>query len=195
MSTSPTRYYASRPSSRSTSRPTSPPSAAEVRSQAVAKLKRAASLPRTPAGRRPSTRQAVNDDAQGAQDTAPLTTDLNQPGPSTYQHSQAGQDTQEMLSPSPINSSFDHNAIYAHAQALQMQRSASASSSFHMPTPPHLGMSQGAPYFPASPSPALNHTSLRCHPFLSEEAPSSLVSRLCRDRDETRRVLCRLWAS
>jgi hypothetical protein len=93
----------------------------------VAKLKRAASLPRTPAGRRPSTRQAVNDDAQGAQDTAPLTTDLNQPGPSTYQHSQAGQDTQEMLSPSPINSSFDHNAIYAHAQALQMQRSATSS--------------------------------------------------------------------
>lgn len=83
-----------------------------------------------------------------------MTTDLDQPGPSTYQHSPAGQDTQEMLSPSPINSSFDHNAIYTHAQALQMQRSASASSSFHMPTPPHLGMSQGAPYFAASPSPA-----------------------------------------
>ncbi|WWC70689.1 uncharacterized protein I206_104640 [Kwoniella pini CBS 10737] len=146
MPSSPTKqhFYASRPSSRSGSRPTSPPTPAEVRSQAVAKLKRAASLPRRPDGRRPSLAQAAHHsvDAQATNDDGD---DLNDPqqrcaGLSTLTTSPNPSDTQEVLSPSPVNTSFDHANIYpspSPGSAMQMQRSLSAASSCHPMTTPY----------------------------------------------------------
>ena len=164
MSTSPTRYYASRPSSRQVSRPDSPPSSAQVRSQAIAKLKRAASLPRTPAGRRQAPQgmdseshpppagpvgQMVHDDQTDPYSTVPDLMLHQKQSPMPADH-------QEVLSPSPVAQSFDHANMYntPMSATIQMQRSASASSSFHIPTTPHLayGQNLGTPYLNSSSS-------------------------------------------
>ena len=148
-STSPTRYYAStsRRSSRDTSRPNSPPTTAEVRSQAIAKLKRAASLPRTPQGKRPPPVDTGNAEA-GPSSLTPNYASIARP---TASPSPA--EVQEVLSPSPVNDRFNHAQYYPSPQMTpsgyppsafdhygmgggMMQRSASASSSYHMPTPP-----------------------------------------------------------
>ncbi|OCF40196.1 hypothetical protein I317_06021 [Kwoniella heveanensis CBS 569] len=170
MSTSPTRphYYASRPSSRSASRPTSPPTSAEVRSQAVAKLKRAASLPRKPDGRRPSfaPAQQQRDKTNESGPSSPLTIAQhptqnaeeifnnsnveNQGGSSSLNIDSSHQEQQEVLSPSPVATSFDHAAIYPTPTSATplMQRSASAaSSSYHMP----LGATINTPFYPNTP--------------------------------------------
>jgi len=129
MSTSPVRrYYDSKPSSRGTS----PPTPAEVRSQAIAKLKRAASLPRNKDGRRPSREEHVEPPPLADSLTAPTT---------GYQDA----DQEEVLSSSPTDPDFDHSRM--------MQRSASQSSDFHLPTPPFLQTSGGlSPASAASPS-------------------------------------------
>jgi hypothetical protein len=130
MSTSPIRrYYDSKPSSRGTS----PPTPAEVRSQAIAKLKRAASLPRNKDGRRPSREEHV--------EPPPLADIVTAPTP-VYQEA----DHEEVLSSSPTDPDFDHSQM--------MQRSASQSSDFHLlPTPPFLQNSGGlSPASAASPS-------------------------------------------
>ncbi|KAK8858513.1 hypothetical protein IAR55_002740 [Kwoniella newhampshirensis] len=164
MSTSPTNhYYASRPSSPSNSRtehrPTSPPSNAQVRSQAIAKLKRAASLPRTPTGRRPSLGQQIpTAHAHGPPPDQPSddyirSFDSPQAGPSVPPVSPGRSDDQEILSPSPIDTSFDHANIYPSPMAAGMQRSASAASSYHMTTQSHLPYSSpmAAPYYTNTP--------------------------------------------
>jgi len=129
MSTSPIRrYYDSKPSSRGIS----PPTPAEVRSQAIAKLKRAASLPRNKDGRRPSREEHV--------EPPPLNDIVTVPTPVYHEA-----DHEEVLSSSPTYPDFDH--------AQMMQRSASQSSDFHLPTPPFLQNSGGlSPASAASPS-------------------------------------------
>ncbi|WWD18401.1 hypothetical protein CI109_102851 [Kwoniella shandongensis] len=165
MSTSPTNhYYASRPSSRSTSRtgdrPISPQTNAEVRSQAVAKLKRAASLPRTPNGRRPSLGQQPSQPQVQAQapvyqlDEVLHSTHSSRAGPSAPPISSSSSGDQEVLSPSPVDASFDHANIYPSPVAAGMQRSASAASSYHMATTPsHIpyGSPMSAPYYANTP--------------------------------------------
>lgn len=179
MSTSPTRYYASIPTSRSNPRPKSPPSNAEVRSQAIAKLKRAASLPRTPAGRRPAQPQTqpptptpatpsdgdrtlVSGNDQGSMEELKNLPEANHQRVSDYDHangsssvdvSRSPSETQEILSPSPVSDMYDHADMYTPSSAgYSLQRSASSGSSFLMPTPPHLtyGQNVNAPYFPSS---------------------------------------------
>jgi hypothetical protein len=131
MSTSPIRrYYDSRPSSRDTS----PPTPAEVRSQAIAKLKRAASLPRNKDGRRPSREEHVE---------SPALADVITTRAPTNDETEH----EEVLSGSPTDHAFDHS------QNGMMQRSASQSSDFHLPTPPFLQTSGGlSPASAASPS-------------------------------------------
>ncbi|WVQ65857.1 uncharacterized protein L199_004035 [Kwoniella botswanensis] len=153
---SPTKqhFYASRPSSRAGSRPTSPPTPAEVRSQAVAKLKRAASLPRRPDGRRPSLAQAINAEHSTVTNhhTAQIFNTQNEntntlsdqqqqqqhAGPSTLDVSPNPSEPQEVLSPSPVATTFDHSNMYPSptpGPAMQMQRSVSANSTYHMASP------------------------------------------------------------
>lgn len=129
MSTSPIRrYYDSKPSSRANS----PPTPAEVRSQAIAKLKRAASLPRGKDGRRPSRDEQVEPPSLADIVTAPV----------PLHHEP---DHEEVLSSSPTDPEFDHSQM--------MQRSTSQSSDFHLPTPPFLQTSGGpSPASAASPS-------------------------------------------
>ncbi|WWC88745.1 uncharacterized protein L201_003658 [Kwoniella dendrophila CBS 6074] len=160
MSSSPTKqhFYASRPSSRAGSRPTSPPTPAEVRSQAVAKLKRAASLPRRPDGRRPSLGQPIqptiaqthkNDNQEKTND------EPNHAGPPNLSISPNPSDTQEVLSPSPVAETFDHSNIYpspTSGTAMQMQRSLSEASSYHMPSSSILP--NNSSYYPNTPPPA-----------------------------------------
>ncbi|ORY31383.1 hypothetical protein BCR39DRAFT_558172 [Naematelia encephala] len=153
MSTSPTRYYASKPSSR----PTSPQTPAEVRSQAVAKLKRAASLPRQRDGRRPTLPNLQNasptpPDAQAS--PVPMSTE---PGLSNFIIS-PNYGAEEFLSPSPVTQTFNHAGLYP-TQGPSMSRTPSGSSSYHIPTPPHMGSS--SPYYnSASPSPTPDWASL-----------------------------------
>ncbi|KAK4686095.1 hypothetical protein P7C73_g4037, partial [Tremellales sp. Uapishka_1] len=143
MSSSPPRrrYYDSRPSSRQgrrssrDSRPNSPPSAtsdAQVRSQAVAVLKRAASLPR-----RPQQPPSAFPQAPAQFEDAPS---LHAPH----------YGDEEILSPSPVAQTFNYANIYG-PQASSMQRSASASSSFNIPTPPvYNGTSSSTPFYSAT---------------------------------------------
>ena len=138
MSTSPTRYYASRSSSRSGSRPTSPQDASAVRSQAVAKLKRAASLPRKSDGRRPSAREGDAGGSSSRPSVEPL--EEYQPGPSQPLADTNPYDDQEILSPSPVNQHFDHAHMYDNTPGLQ--RSGSSSSSYQLPTPPQMTFGQ-----------------------------------------------------
>ena len=115
-------------SSRNPSRPPTPPNSvnpADVRSQAIAKLKRAASLPRQANGRRPN--QLVDTQHQYTPASLAITT----------QHGE-----QEVLSPSPIAGTFDHAAMYP----TTMQRSLSSSSSYHSPTPPAMTYNSQTPY-------------------------------------------------
>lgn len=126
MSTSPDGHYDPNRSSRAAT----PPTPAEVRSQAIAKLKRAASLPRNKDGRRPSQDEHVD---------TPLLKDVVTAPPAEGDH-------EEILSGSPTDQEFDH----AHHG---MQRSGSQSSDFHLPTPPFLQNSGGlSPASAASPS-------------------------------------------
>lgn len=155
MSTSPKRrYYDSKP----TSRPTSPPTPAEVRSLAVAKLKRAASLPRNKDGRRPgpSASPSPSPSHAGQYKNAPVDSAPQLGVPTQRRHSRLGSvdsalasrpeegDREEILSPSPTNSTFDHATMYNDG----MQRSGSQTSEFHIPTPPTMmyGHSNGSPY-------------------------------------------------
>ena len=153
MSASPTRYYASRSSSRAGSRPTSPENPSEVRSQAIAKLKRAASLPRTPAGQRPPIKN--RDGHSTATSTEAIQERSVEPGrtdPIGDQGHWDSHDAQEILSPSPIARTFDHANMYASTPG--MQRSGSSSSSYHIPTPPQFtsgqSMGGGQYYLPTS---------------------------------------------
>ncbi|WWC62483.1 uncharacterized protein I303_105079 [Kwoniella dejecticola CBS 10117] len=175
MPSSPTKhhFYASRPSSRAGSRPTSPPTSAEVRSQAVAKLKRAASLPRRPDGRRPSLAQAAHseDDAQiPAYDDRTLNDQQHHhAGPSSISISSPNpSDMQEVLSPSPVNASFDHANIYPSptpSASTQMQRSVSASSTYHP---------INTPYYPHTPPPADWAAMQLAQSYLPSLAPTGL---------------------
>lgn len=141
MSTSPKYYHASRPSSRSASRqddrPASPQTKAQIRLAAIAKLKRAASLPRNTDGRRPVQRHAEartddsSSDAEGSPGILPVPVEVSSlprpdipPSPTN--------DEQEMLSPSPVQITFDHASIHPSIDHMQMKRSASASSSYNM---------------------------------------------------------------
>lgn len=142
MSTSPQRryYYDSKPPSR----PTSPPTPAEVRSQAIAKLKRAASLPRNKNGGRPSPSPSPSSQAT-AQFTEPLNgSGLHREGREEEEGGEEGGDREEILSPSPTNQSFDHDNLYNDGTS----RSASQASEFHIPTPPVMmySHSSGTPY-------------------------------------------------
>lgn len=141
MSTSPKHYHASCSSSRSASRqddrPPSPQTRAQVRSEAIARLKRAASLPRSPDGRRPLQRHAAartddrGGDAEGSPGIMPVPVEVsNLLGPESP--SRSANDEQEVLSPSPVQIAFDHARIYPSVDPMQMQRSASASPSYDM---------------------------------------------------------------
>lgn len=145
---------------------------AEIRSQAIAKLKRAASLPRTPDGRRqaepkngmaaapavtaPSaapTVAVVADIPGGADDSTPSPTRLlNDYG------------DEELLSPSP-GSNFP--------VGVTMQRSASASSSYHIPTPPYTyGSATASPFYTAQPSPVNPGTDWAAYQLAQSYLPS-----------------------
>ncbi|KGB74832.1 hypothetical protein CNBG_0670 [Cryptococcus deuterogattii R265] len=141
MSTSPKYYHASCSSSHSASRqddrPPSPQTRAQVRSEAIARLKRAASLPRSPDGRRPLQRHAAartddhGGDAEGSPGIMPVPVEVSnllRPG----SPSRSAKDEQEVLSPSPVQIAFDHARIYSSVDHMQMQRSASASPSYNM---------------------------------------------------------------
>ncbi|EIW73642.1 hypothetical protein TREMEDRAFT_67472 [Tremella mesenterica DSM 1558] len=189
---SPTRYYASTPktSSRPSSRSTSPVKAADVRSQAIAKLKRAASTSRQPNGRRQGDSPSRNPDQVEFQYAS------IDPGPSRYadaeqqprieqpqsyeqqhqHHHQVEYDQHqhhhenspiynqpqqhhhgdvELLSPSPTMPAFTQ--LFPQHQYQMMQRSLSASSPFHLPTPVHVpyAMQLAQSYIPSlSPSAA-----------------------------------------
>ena len=159
MSEPPTHYDASARSSQELARPVSPPTPAELRSQAIAKLKRAASLPRTPGGKRANS-------AQTTPDATPLVLTPTYPSlahpPTHAQDSPSRQhgEGEEVLSPSPVMEAFDRSRMYATPSnghpGMAMQRSASASSSYHMPSP-HLSpyaSNLGAPYYANSPTSA-----------------------------------------
>lgn len=179
MSTSPTRFYASRRNSRDTSRPSSPPSTAEVRSAAIAKLKRAASLPRTPAGGRPAQVSTTTSSPSSVHDIAgPSTLTPTYPSLAHPVASPSPSDIQEILSPSPVQEHFDHAAIYASPppSALSMQRSASASSSYHMPTPNQLGYNPlGTPYYSPSPGNTPDWAAMQlAHSYLPSLSPAGI---------------------
>ncbi|WVO15789.1 hypothetical protein L204_103451 [Cryptococcus depauperatus] len=121
---SPKHYYASRPSSRSASRngnsgSQSPATPAQVRLQAVARLKRAASLPRHADGRRPLQQhaRATDEDISSANDSP-----IQVSTPASQHDEREG----EMLSPSPTQTGFDRQNVYPLSSTLQ--RSASAAS-------------------------------------------------------------------
>jgi len=99
-------------------RGSSPPTPAEVRSQAIAKLKRAASLPRNKDGRRPSRDEHVE---------SAVVEILPTPDQTDYEI-----DHEEVLASSPTHQNYGG----------VMQRSASQSSDFHLPTPPALSYLQ-----------------------------------------------------
>jgi hypothetical protein len=127
MSSSPTRQHND---SKPADRPESPPTPAELRSQAIAKLKRAASLPRNRDGRRPLPSVPNHEDAN-----------LPQPVENLRGAMESEPEQEEVLSPSPSSQSFDHTAMYGNAP---MQRSASQSSDYRLPT------AQGMGYIPSS---------------------------------------------
>ena len=127
MSTSPTPHALDPDSS---PRQVLPQTNADLRSQAVARIKRSTSLPRTPDGRRPKP------DAQALNRMA------NAPATLTVQPSQY--DAEEVLSPSPVATTFDQSSLSPSASGTGMQRSASSSSSYHIPSPPH--MTYGHPF-------------------------------------------------
>ncbi|CAK9785052.1 hypothetical protein CC85DRAFT_262974 [Cutaneotrichosporon oleaginosum] len=138
MSESPTRYQ-----------PTPTPSA-EIRSLAIAKLKRAASLPRTPDGRRqPHSRAAAGPSGAASEDShgAPSSLESGMTPSPTKGAGHYGGD-EELLAASP-----SANAIRSGGGS-SMQRSNSDSSSFHMPTP--YGSANASPFFTAQASPASN---------------------------------------
>lgn len=144
MASTPTRYGAAQP----------PPQSAEIRSQAIAKLRRAASLPRTPDGRRPA--QPFNGSGPSSrrydQDTGGGSSAEGASSPSpTKQAAQDDYGDEELLSPSP------GRPLYPRAGAA-LQRSASDSSSFHVPTPPHMAYSSSSntsPFYSAHASPVV----------------------------------------
>lgn len=178
MSSSPTGDLASHQDLRETIQTIVPPTTAEVRSAAVAKLKRAASLPRTPAGQRAQPARVVDADAQSLEQHSPAPSSLTPTYPSIAQHvtSPSPSDIQEVLSPSPVQQHFDHAAIYASPppSALSMQRSASAASSYHMPTPTHLGAFSPitSPYYAASPGHTPDWAAMQlAHSYLPSLSP------------------------
>ncbi|GMK57728.1 hypothetical protein CspeluHIS016_0405620 [Cutaneotrichosporon spelunceum] len=136
MSESPARFQAA------------PAPSAEIRSLAIAKLKRAASLPRTPDGRRqPQTRAAGGPSAAASEDSHGATCSF-EPGmthSSIKGATQYGGD-EELLAAS------SSPAIFGGGSA--MKRSNSESSSLHIPTP--YGSANASPFFTAQASPASN---------------------------------------
>lgn len=137
------------------SRPASPPTPAEIRSLAVAKLKRAASLPRNPDGRRPSQTSDQRPIIEPPSLGPILTTGTaSQPVAQHFDLHDNG-DTygdEEVLSPSPIHERFDHNTLLP----MPMQRSASAGSDYHIPTPTRVayGPSGGTPFYSPAEGPS-----------------------------------------
>ncbi|BEJ17651.1 hypothetical protein CspHIS471_0610520 [Cutaneotrichosporon sp. HIS471] len=137
MSESPARFQAA------------PAGSAEIRSLAIAKLKRAASLPRTPDGRRqPQSRPARGPSAAASEDShgAPSSFESGMTPSPTKSATRYGGD-EELLAASP-----NGPAIFGGGSA--MKRSNSESSSFHMPTP--YGSANASPFFTAQASPASN---------------------------------------
>ncbi|WVQ72844.1 hypothetical protein IAR50_002405 [Cryptococcus sp. DSM 104548] len=139
MSTSPNSptkkyYYASRPSSRASRQDHNTPDSAQVRSQAIAKLKRAASLPRQPNGRRPDARAARDEEpAESPVVASPPVLEIATPSRQERVGAEYG-DEQEMLSPSPVHAGFDHGATYpSPVDPATVQRSASAADSYNRP--------------------------------------------------------------
>ncbi len=63
-------------------------------------------------------------------------------------------DAEEYLSPSPLAATFDHSNLSPAMATTGMKRSASSSSSFHIPTPSHVTYVHpfGAPYYSTSSS-------------------------------------------
>lgn len=132
-----------------------PSPSAEIRSQAIAKLKRAASLPRTPDGRRPPAQQLKGSGPSVPQYSHDRTgsssaEDSSTPSP-TKPSSCEDYGDQELLSPSFGGPPYNHSGA-----ASAMQRTPSDASSFHIPTPPHVAYassSNASPFFSAQPSP------------------------------------------
>lgn len=177
MFTSPKYYPASHPSSRSTSRhddrPASPQTKAQVRSEAIAKLKRAASLPRNADGRRPIQRHAgartddSSGDAEGSPGILPISVEISSlsrpdapPRPTN--------DEQEMLSPSPVQITFDHASIHPSVDHMHMQRSASASPSHNMTCNDYPSPTNGAN--------SERHAMQLAQPYLPSLAPRCINS-------------------
>ena len=189
---SPTRYYASTPraGSRTPSRPTSPSNPAEVRSQAIAKLKRAASIPRQADGRRQGG-AGTPDQQQQQQHASVQYASINDPGPSSYAHPVEYHDYDqtptkfsahgdvEVLSPSPTAPTFPPSAFFNHpSHGHLMQRSASASSSYHVSSHSNSGYGQpmSAPFAP-SPDWAAMQLAHSMLPSLSPSAAAFPVGR------------------
>ncbi|ORX40181.1 hypothetical protein BD324DRAFT_679226 [Kockovaella imperatae] len=161
FSASPIQSHASKPGSRS-GRPASPEDASQVRSQAVAKLKRAASLPRKSDGRRPD-RLPLNSGQEAGERCAAVQNDAStlndavehvwsETHPSSLENDPP--DDQEVLSPSPVAQYFSHADMYGGNYSTPgLQRSGSSSSSYHIPTPPQMTFGQmGTGYHAATPS-------------------------------------------
>ncbi|ODO05594.1 hypothetical protein I350_04652 [Cryptococcus amylolentus CBS 6273] len=193
MSTSPKSptkkyYYASRPSSRASRQENSPSDSAQVRSQAIAKLKRAASLPRQPNGRRPDARAArdeveepIESPVGGSRPVLEIATPAKQKGLGAENG-----DEQEMLSPSPVHTAFDHSAMYpSPIDPTNVQRSASAADYYSRPydnsmspignqTPDWHAMQLAQSYLPS-----LTPTSVsRFHPPRSTPSPLPTLGEL-----------------
>ncbi|KAL1412940.1 hypothetical protein Q8F55_000689 [Vanrija albida] len=137
---------------------------AEIRSQAIAKLKRAASLPRTPDGRRQA--EHKNGSAVAAPTVAvladvPVGADDSTPSPTRLLNDYGDE---ELLSPSP-GSAFPVD--------VSMQRSVSASSSYHIPTPPYAyGSATASPFYTAQPSPVAPGTDWAAYQLAQSYLPS-----------------------
>ena len=149
MSHPPPRFYAPPPSSFHQPPQTATANPAEVRSNAIATLKRAASIPRTPEGRRPPQN---GQPSQGQVNPQAIDQVIGDPPPITT-HPSIHPDAEEMLSPSPVAVNFDRSNNPPLA-ATSMQRTASSSSSLHIPTPPHFTFIQSSstPYYSSSSS-------------------------------------------
>lgn len=122
--------------------PPNPANAAEVRSQAVAMLKRAASLPRRHDTRR-SSRDPAADYPPYNPEAGPSVPSFADVAPSFHA------EHEEMLSPSPVDAQYAHMGTdYSQHErplgGLGMQRSLSAASSFHSQSTPLRGTGLGS---------------------------------------------------
>lgn len=110
--------------------PSATPTASEVRSQAVAKLKRAASLPRQKSGRRPSQSQA--DDITAAVDPASSSSAARTPEGARHVGPEG---REEVLSPSPVAPAFPPDVSAGPSSTPLRRSNSSGSSTFPSPGP------------------------------------------------------------